>query len=311
MEIPELELQKNGLWPERNPSMRSHKLAGAVSTLLLVWMAIVFQEPLAASLLINYTATNPNTTCAMNGVAGAINGSNISGALQSSQGPLIGSLSCAGPNNFSIGGTATANYGEVEVGILMTGIGIFEVEPIESDTITFTSTDLPAGTPIEVTVPFFETGGYSYSDGSALTVNAVVFASLAGNTIVNDCYGCMSTSGSGSVDLNRNFSGTPLNLEVGPVYTFTLAFTVTLDNGSSAGMINFGDPSIPYFQITDPSTGALISDVGIQSGSGTVYAVNSSVPEPPSLMLVGLGLLGSALAIRSRGSRKSKTPSHS
>jgi hypothetical protein len=277
--------------------------------LLLVWMTAFSTASKASALTANYGAVGAGS-CSMNGVPGTNGTTNgnpgIVGSLQSAASSLTASVSCSGPNNFSASGTATANFNQITVAAVMNGIGIFQLNSTASDLVTIGSPDLPAGTQLRVSVPFIETGTYTYS-GLNLTVNPIVTAILNGNTIVEEAFGAIFTCDNmfctGSGNVNTTFNSSSVILKVGQSYDFAFGFDVMLDNSASNGVINFGDPSFPFFQVTDPVTGALISDVTIQGQSGTVYGVNNNlaaVPEPLPCGLVGAGLLGVAWLVRLR-----------
>jgi hypothetical protein len=233
--------------------MKSDQARWLFALLNVLSMAVLSQQLLSAAplLSINYSAPS-GVTCSMNGVLGSI-------FLQSSSGPLNASISCSGPNGFSVAAMAMANYRELEMEATMHGNNQFSLSTSVVDAIKISSPDKPDGTPLLVKAPLQETGGFTFS-GSLVTVRPDVSATFAGTTIVSDSFGavfdaCNISPCTGSGNLNRTLTGAPLTLIVGQTYNFAMGFDVLLLNVNNSGLIDFGDPSIPYFCGDGPKHG--------------------------------------------------------
>lgn len=244
------------------------------------------------------------------------------GELTSSTGPVSGVYQCTQQNLGS--GEVYANFGGV-VGSLVTGGNNTAVTDI-FDGLNIDSTNLPAGTPVELTFQVFDlnyyiqyaippNGGYGWV-GLFFGIDAngeELCTACTGNplNLVND--GTTTLFGLGVTAVGV-LNSLPYTTTVGADLSFSLSFSNSvLDSGcailSSGCYVTsaFNDPVL-YIQATDPTTGEPLSSITITGDSGITYPVNTSpVPEvstvtSTSLALVLLGIF--RVAPKTGGARR-------
>ena len=86
----------------------------------------------------------------------------------------------------------------------------------------------------------------------------------------------------------------------GEAYTYYLetSFVITANcAASSVCSADYLDPDLIGIVITDPTTGSVVSGITATASDGTILPTDTGTPEPSSIILGGLGLMGICLGL--------------
>lgn len=275
------------------PPTTSTRLSGLI-------LFVALGSPVAwADLLVNFDCYNSTTP-----------------PPQSSGAPAPASLSvpfsCTPQDGGTVSGTVVAGYlNSVGLGsaVSFNGAGGFYSEAFSFDTLSIGG--LAPGTPVALTFNGTLNGSYSEATtgiiadyiGEQLSVTTVSgstsLLNIEQEVVLCEPFGC-SAGASQSGTLAVPLSSTTFVTTVGAALTLSAAFYQQI-GGSGSVTDNFLDSfAISDIQVTDPTTGQVLSGVTITGGpSGVPYGVNV-VPEPSSLALTLAALMLASVMARKR-----------